>query len=248
MADLWLLCTGAAAISLAAFLAGVVGFAYGLVALPLLLASGVGLGDVVVVNLAVGLVTRTVVVARRRRDVSRRRVILLVLGSLPGVGVGLLARDHVAARSIQLAAGVLSLVAIAAIVYRARHRPTATARPRTTVAAGVLGGFLGATTSLNGVPPAVLLTGDGASARSMVADLAVYFVVGNLLTLGALVESGHAPSTWVWGALGVWLPLAVLANYVGTELGPRLPHGLFRRITVAVIVVSAVASIVEALR
>ncbi|MFP5335979.1 MAG: hypothetical protein ACLGIV_11785, partial [Actinomycetes bacterium] len=55
-----------------------------------------------------------------------------------------------------------------------------------TFSVGAIGGFLGTTTSLNGVAPALLLTGSRATARTLVADLAAFFVVGNILTLAAL--------------------------------------------------------------
>lgn len=247
MVDPWILVLGGATILLATFLAGVVGFAYGLVALPLLLVIGVSLNDVVVINLAVGLVTRLTVVTRRHRDINRFRAGLLVLGSLPGVGLGLEIRHLVDTGLVQMAAALLTLIAVAVMVGGASSQaPSRSAGPPVTLAAGLLGGFLGATTSLNGVPPALLLTGDRASARSMVADLAAYFVIGNTVTLAALTESGHPPSNWVWPALACWIPVGLLGNLSGIALGPRLPYRLFRRLTISVIVVSALVSAAQA--
>ena len=248
MIDLYVLVLGGAAVLLATFLAGVVGFAYGLVALPLLLIVGVPLGDVVVINLVVGLVTRISVVARRHSDVNWTRAGLLVLGSLPGVLLGILTRDLVDSDIVQLAAGLVTLLAVAAIVRGAGRVRTSRTRPRLILAAGSFGGFLGVTTSLNGIPPALLLTGDRATARSMVADLAVYFVVGNALTLVALSQSGQASSPWVWSALAIWVPIGLGGNLLGVALGPRLPYALFRRLTIGVIVASGVVSTVQAIR
>jgi uncharacterized membrane protein YfcA len=120
--------------------------------------------------------------------------------------------------------------------------------PRLVLTAGGLGGFLGVTTSLNGVPPALLLTGDRATARNMVADLAVYFVLGNMLTLLILSQTGQAPSGWVWPALLLWVPVGLAGNLLGVALGPRMPYVLFRRLTFAVIIASGLASSVQALR
>jgi uncharacterized membrane protein YfcA len=76
----------------ATFLAGVVGFAYGLVALPLLLLLvGVPIGDVVVINLVIGLASRLSVVARRYSDVNWGRARLLLGGTLPGIFLGIFA-------------------------------------------------------------------------------------------------------------------------------------------------------------
>lgn len=241
------LALGALAVLAATFLGGVVGFAYGLVALPLLLLIGVSLADVVVINLVIGLASRLSVVARRRADVSWGRAVRLVLGCVPGVLLGVLARDHLDADVIQLAAGAVTLVAVYLIARGGTPRQPRESTPHLVVIAGGLGGFLGATTSLNGVPPALLLTGDRASARSMVADLAVYFVVGNVLTLVILAQAGQTASNGAWMALAFWVPVGLAGNLLGVALGPRLPYALFRRLTIAAIVASGVASSAQAI-
>lgn len=248
MVDPTVLLLGGLVVFMATFLAGVVGFAYGLVALPLLLLVGVPLGDVVVINLVVGLASRLSVVARRHADVNWGRARLLLAGSLPGILLGVVTRDRLDTDVIQLAAGIVTLVAVAAIAGGGNHHRSRESSAPLVLVAGGMGGLLGVTTSLNGVPPALLLTGDRATARNMVADLAVYFVLGNLLTLLALSQSGQAPSGWVWSALLLWVPIGLVGNLLGVGLGPRMPYALFRRLTIGVIVASGVASSVQALR
>jgi uncharacterized protein len=246
--DPTLLVLGALVVLSATFLAGVVGFAYGLVALPLLLLVGVPLGDVVVINLVIGLASRLSVVARRHADVNWGRARLLLLGCVPGVLLGVLTRDLLDTEVIQLSAGVVTLAAVYFIARGGSRNQTRESAPPMAVVAGGLGGFLGVTTSLNGVPPALLLTGDRAAARHMVADLAVYFVLGNLLTLLILSQSGQAPSSWVWSAMVLWVPIGLAGNLLGVALGPRMPYALFRQLTITVIVASGVGSSVQAIR
>ncbi|WP_426244691.1 TSUP family transporter [Nocardioides sp. LHG3406-4] len=246
MVDPTVLLLGTLVVFAATFLAGIVGFAYGLVALPLLLLVGVPLGDVVVINMVVALASRLSVVARRHADVNWGRARLLLVGSVPGILLGIVTRSHVDTDVIQLAAGIVTLAAVAAIAAGGRRPRSRESSPALVVVAGGLGGLLGVTTSLNGVPPALLLTGDRTSARTMVADLAVYFVLGNLLTLLTLSQSGQAPSDWVWSALLLWVPIGLLGSFLGVGLGPRMPYTLFRRLTLGVIVASGVASSVQA--
>jgi uncharacterized membrane protein YfcA len=241
---------GGAVIWLAAFLGGVVGFAYGLVALPLLLLLDVPLSDVIVINLMVGLITRVVVLVRRYGDIDRKRAALLIAGSPPGILLGTALQNMVDLRTVRVGAGFLTLVAVGALVQSQRRMPVGREMKNrwvTILAAGGLGGFLGSTTSLNGVPPALLLTGARVGARSLVADLAAYFVVGNLLTLGVLLVGSHSPSRHVWLLLAAWIPAGLLGNLAGIALGPRLPQMLFRRLTLSVVFVSGALSIVQAL-
>ena len=83
----------------------------------------------------------------------------------------------------------------------------------------------------------------------MVADLAVYFVLGNILTLLILSQSGQAPSGWVWSAMVLWVPIGLAGNLLGVALGPRMPYALFRQLTITVIVASrGFGSSVQAIR
>lgn len=248
MPDPTVLVLGTLVVLSATFLAGVVGFAYGLVALPLLLLVGVPLADVVVINLVIGLASRLSVVARRHPDVNWRRTRRLLLGCVPGVLLGLVTGDRLDADVIQLAAGVVTLIAVYFIARGGSAAQPRESTPPVVLVAGGLGGFLGVTTSLNGVPPALLLTGDRATARNMVADLAVYFVIGNILTLLIIGQSGQAPSAWVWSALVLWVPVGLVGNLLGVALGPRMPYALFRQLTLTVIVVSGFASALQAIR
>ena len=247
MIDLWMLVSVGIGLLGATFLAGVVGFAGALVALPLLLVLGLPLPHIVVINLTVGLTTRSLVVARRHADIDMIRSSLLVLGSLPGICLGLLVREHVPAQYVRLSAALLTLAAATALAVRRSSGSPSRPRRQSVLAAGASGGFLGVTTSLNGVPPALLLTRDSASARSMVADLAAYFAIGNSLTLGAIVLFGQGPPPEVWWALLLWLPIGLVGQSLGMKAGPKLPYRRFRQITIAVIMASGTASALQAL-
>lgn len=242
-----MLALGSLAVLLATFLAGVVGFAYGLIALPLLLVIGVPLPIVILVNLLIGLVTRLGVVVRLRRRINMGRTALLVGGSVPGIAVGLLVRSAVSTRVIELAAGVLTIVAVVVLSRLSPSDERSSTSRVVTLGAGGLGGMLGVTTSLNGVPPALLLFRERASANTVVADLGAYFVAGNALTIALLMLSrGAARLDAAWPLLALWLPVGVLGQALGVALGGRMPHRAFRMILLVVAVASGIASVLRA--
>lgn len=238
---------GSLAVLVAAFLGGVVGFAYGLVALPVLLVIGVPLPEVIVVNLVIGLVTRIGVVARLRRRIDVGLTALLVAGSLPGMGFGLLVQDAVSSRVIQLVSGVLAIGAAIAFFSLSPRQDPGPRGQAAVLGAGGLGGLLGVTTSLNGVPPALFLLRHRVPAASMVADLGAYFVIGNALTLAALGLGGDLGIDRAWPLLLAWVPAGVVGQSLGLALGQRVPQAVFGRLVLAVVLVSGLVSIVEAL-
>jgi uncharacterized protein len=218
----------------AAFLGGVTGFGYSLVATPLLLLLGFPLPFVVTVNLALAFVTRIAVTYRFRSYLNRRRVAGLIAGSVPGLWLGVEVLKAVPEETIKLCAGVI-VMAAALLLWRAESAPPPRDVPGAPVAAGLAGGFLGSSTSLNGVAPVLLLARDRAAPRSFMADLALYFVVSNAVGLLILLAEGALDADAFSPAFLVWLPGSLLGNLAGTMVGPRLPETGFRRATLAIV-------------
>jgi uncharacterized protein len=231
------LALGALSVAVAAFLGGVTGFGYSLVATPLLLLAGFPLPFVVTANLAVAFVTRISVAYRFRRSMSPRRVALLVGGSVPGLWLGVTVLRAADPTTIKVAVGIVAMIA-AVLLARSVTAPPPRAVPGAPVVAGFFGGLLGAATSLNGVAPVLLLARDKASPRSFLADLAMYFVASNAIGLLVLTIQGAIRSDALTGAFLLWLPGSLIGNWLGTTLGPRLPELGFRRLTLAVVFVA----------
>lgn len=211
---------------LTATLGGITGFGASLLSTPTLLLLGLPLRTIVIVNLSVVLITRGVTAVRLREHLSLRRPALLVLGSVPGLYCGTLLLSWVDATFLKRFAGITIILAVL-IQIQSMRRPAPAQIPGAPVVAGWLGGVLGATTSLNGIPPAILLARDRSAPRNFQADLAVYFACSNAIALLVLAARGvFVPHALAPTAL-VWLPGALLGNTIGTTFGGRLPNRLF---------------------
>ena len=231
---------GGAIAAASALLAGTSGFGFALVATPLLLLSGFSLPFVVTVNLLIAVATRASVAWRLRHAIDRRRVLVLVCGAVPGLWVGSRTLGAVDEHALKLCAGLLIAAAAVALATANRYPPGPDV-PGLGAAAGFLGGLLGTTTSLIGVPPALLLAWRRRATASFFADLSVYFVATatiGLVVLGADGRlDGDGARAFVW-----WLPGVLVANVVGTTLGLRLPAAAFQRLTLAVAFVAGIVT------
>lgn len=228
----------------AALLAGTSGFGFALLATPALLLCGFSLPFVVTVNLLIALATRVSVAWRLRDAISRRRVVLLVGAAVPGLWVGSRTLGALDEHALKLAVGAVIAVAAVALAVADRQPP----RPRIrglTVVAGFLGGLLGTTTSLLGVPPALLLARRRLATVSFFADMSVYFIATAAIGLAVLAAdgqfSGDAARAFVW-----WLPGVLVANAIGTTLGLRLPPTGFRRLTLGLAFAAGIVTAVTA--
>ena len=239
------LIAGGLVVFAASFLGGVTGFGYSLVATPLLLLLGHSLPFVVTVNLALACITRISVAYRFREDANPRRAAGLIAGCVPGLWIGVVVLTTVDESAIKLAAGIVVMVA-AVLLYRAVSAPPPRPLRGAPFVAGLFGGFLGTATSLNGVAPVLLLAREKAAPRSVMADLALYFVASTAIGLVILAVQGAIEEDALYPAFLLWLPGSLLGNWVGTAIGPRLPELAFRRITLAVVFVAGAMTVVTA--
>jgi uncharacterized membrane protein YfcA len=231
---------GGVVVAAAALLSGTSGFGFALVATPMLLLSGFSLPFVVTANLLVTVATRVSVALRLRRAVSRRRAAILVGSAIPGLWIGAALLRAVDEHTLRLVAGLAVAAAAAGLAWADRHPPRREGRGAA-VAAGSLGGVLATTTSLVGIPPALLLARQRVPTATFFADLSVYLVAtaaAGLAVLGAHGEvDGDAARAFVW-----WLPGVLVANAIGTAAGLRAHPAAIRRLTLGVAFVAGVVS------
>jgi uncharacterized membrane protein YfcA len=228
----------------AALLAGASGFGFALVATPALLLSGYSLPFVVTANLLIVLATRLSVAWRLRHGIHRRRIALIVGGAVPGLWVGSQLLGAIDEHALKLTAGIVIALAAAALAW-ADRRPPPTPVRGATVVAGFLGGLLGTTTSLAGVPPALMLARHRLPTAAFFADLSVYFVVTAAIGLTLLTAAGEfdesAARAFIW-----WLPGVLVANAIGTSIGLRVPALALRPLTLMLAFAAGIATALSA--
>jgi uncharacterized membrane protein YfcA len=232
----------ASALALASVVGGATGFAASLLSTPFLLLVGLDVPSVVVVNLSATLVSRLEVLWRRRRAIDRRRVGLLLAGSAPGAVAGAFTVGYLDPHVLKIAAGVVvAVLGVVLLLRRPRDGPTPGTASYTT--AGVVGGFLSTSISLNGPPVAVVLNRARLSPDSFIADFAGYFVLTNTISLAVLGIHGRIPTALLWPALPVLLVAALIGNRTGAQLTDRIPQRAFRTTVDVLVVLTGIATV-----
>lgn len=229
----------------AALLGGISGFGFALVSMPFLLVLGFPLALLVPLNLSIALLTRIAVAYHLREHIRYQRVLIMAGASVPGIGLGLVTLGLIASSTIKLVTGVVVIIATA-LIWRASRRPPARLVPGAPALAGALGGFLGATTSLNGIPAVLLLAREQTAPRRFQGELALFFVLTNTATLILLATQGRLPGVSVLPLGLLWLSVALVANHLGTQLGGKLPAARFRYLAMSLAFLAGVMTILTA--
>ena len=241
------LVVGAVGAFLACAVGGLVGFASSLLLLPVLLFLGVPLWEAVGLNLTLAVLTRLPSLIALRASVNLRRTGLMVLGSVPGIALGLGIGGLVPVAGLEVAAGVLVLASGAFLALApAPSEAYAAVRHRSVLLAGGCAGVLGVTTSLNGVPPAVLLARTGEQVRTRLADLSAFFIVGNCLTMAAIAMTRDLPLLQGSVTTTTWIAAGIAGNAVGVWGAGRIGEGAFSRLTIWLVLASGCGSLVSA--
>jgi uncharacterized membrane protein YfcA len=215
----------------AATVQGTVGFGFAMLSVPLLALMDSRLAPVPQLFLSLPLCLW--VAWRERRALKIAEVSWILVGRLPGAGLGVVLLTTLSSRWLD---GMIAAVVILAVVIIASGREVARTRS-TKFGAGVVSGTFAMVASIGG-PPLALLYGKS-KGETLRANLAAVFVFGQFVTVGARLVAKAIDTTDV--IVAAWLlPAVFLAAYVSGPLSSRVEGPALRR---AVILISSLAGI-----
>lgn len=177
---------------------------------------------------------------RDHDGVDWRGLAWVVPGRLPGIALGVVAVAAFSDDALGVAVGVMVLLATA-LTWRSVRIPVT--RP-TLLGAGLVSGFTGTTTSVGGPPVAILYQHrPPAQIRS---TLAVYFVLGGVLSLTGLGLGGQLSATSALVAVTL-LPALAVGTVLGRVLRDRLAPERVRPLVLVACAASATTVLVVSL-
>ena len=165
-----------------AWVQGAVGFGSNLLAAPVLVLIDPAFvpGPVTIASLVLN-----VAVIGRERGAYDRGIGIALAGLVPGTVAAAAVLEVVSTRGLSLAVAGIVLAAVALISSGLDLRPA----PPTLLAAGVGSGFMGTVSGIGGPP--IALVYQRASGPMMRSTLSRFFLVGGLITVGALLAVGR---------------------------------------------------------
>ena len=224
----------AAAVFAGAALNALAGFGFALVTVPLM-ALVVGPKDAVVLSAIVGLVSNWGVLVRSRADVDRPVATRILVGSFVGMPLGVLVLTRIAEDPLKILIAVAVLISAAVL---ATGRTLSDPRPRTDVAAGFASGLFNTSIGISGPPVVMLLAGRDMAKAPFRATSVTVFGIAGVVALVLFAVSGRFDRT-VLVAAAVALPATPLGWFAGDRIHRRVDEEPFRRLVLALMVVTA---------
>jgi uncharacterized protein len=220
----------ACVVAFAACVQASVGFAYALLAAPMLALISPSLvpGPVLVSSL----VLSTLTALREHASIDRQGVATALIGRLPGAAVAGLALKLLPRASYELIFGGIVLGAVLLSLWGKHVRPSTPAL----LVAGFASGVMGTLTAVGGPP--IALVYQNASGPALRATLNAYFALGSVVSLGVLAYAGHFDLDQALAGLAM-LPAVGVGFLCSAYTRKALDRGGAR---VAVLALSAVCS------
>ena len=228
----------ALAVTVGAAIQGAIGFGFALVAVPVL--ALVEPGSVPVAVLVLSLPMTVGMALRERRSADRSGFRWLIVGRVVGTAIGVWILASVSPDGLSVVVGVALLAAVAGSLRGIEVAPT----PLVNLTAGAVSGAMGTTSGIGGPALAVLYQRrPGPELRS---TLAAVFVVGSLISLGALLAAGEVRMAEVLLALQL-LPALLVGLVLGSAATRRIDGPWLRPGVLAFAAVAGVAILVRGL-
>lgn len=239
-----LLLTGGVVTFFAATVAGLAGFGYGLVSVPLLMLVLPPRIVVPAVTTHIFL-TALLILLDVIKEVDLRRIWPLMATGLIGMPLGVYALLVLSEGALKTVVGVVivffALVLLLGINLEIKNEKLALAP------VGIASGVLASGIAMAGPPVILFFSNQGMLKHVFRANLAAYFVFLNAITIPAHAATGLFTGEVVRYAL-LFLPTLAAGMVLGIFLSRKVPEEYFKRVVLVIVLCTGLLSITSGLR
>jgi uncharacterized membrane protein YfcA len=232
------------AVLLASFVAGLTGFGFAIVAVPILMLL---MPPKVVVPLVqlLSAMLQIAVLVEARKWVDLQRMWPLLLAGIAGVPLGTYLLLILDPQTLRVLVG--AVVVVSALTLLAGWRWSVRNEKLASVPVGLAGGALGGSTGIPGPPVILFFANQEMAKHTFRANPVLYFTCIGLVAVVSLLVGGLVTKEVLvrWAGL---LPAVALGMWAGVWLARRTNQTRFQQITLGVLILTGVAAIASGLK
>lgn len=242
--DYFTIIAAAGGIFTASLFSTVSGFGFALVAMPFL-TQIMPVKEAIIFIILMNLLLRLINMYQVRKQFDWQTVALTTAGSLIGMYPGSQVLRLLGAAQLEIFLGLVLLVA--AILLSLQCTVKITNRTAGRLGAGMIAGFFGASTSVNGPPLALYFLNEKTDKNLMRANLIWFFGLSGIMTIVTNYMAGNVHDV-NWVLLLIATPAMFVGILAGERLFYRVNQELFRKLALLVVLIGAMIMFVSGWR
>lgn len=207
---------------LAAILQTSTGFGFSIMATPFLLLLFEA-KEAIQINILLSLVISVALISKIRKDVNTKVLKRFILGSMPGLALGIIIFLTVNAKQLKVGIGVAILLLTILLISKIRLRST----NRRDLIVGGLSGALTTGIGMPGPPLLLYFSGTDTGKGTLRATTLMFYLY--IYSVSLLIQVIFAGTTkLVWTSSSMALPLIFIGLYIGQRLFHWMPKKVFQ--------------------
>ena len=234
---------GIGIVTIASFFQGLTSFGFALIAMPIL-AKIIPIQETVPIVVTLSLFTNVLILRDAFRFVDLRKIWPLIVASFVAAPLGTYSLLFANAEALKLGTGIL-IISISVLLLTGLRFPIKKNRLAFALT-GALSGFLNGSISLSGPPVALFLSNQGVDRNVFRANITAYALLLNVLTISTYAFTGLMSKNVMLSTLW-FLPGLLIGTAIGIKVVKKLDEQLFRKIALALIIVSGCWTVASAI-
>ncbi|MDP8240479.1 MAG: sulfite exporter TauE/SafE family protein [Candidatus Hatepunaea meridiana] len=220
---------------------GLLGFGFGLVAIPILI---IILPPVVVVPTVMLITTllAIVILCEARKSLELKRILPLMAAGVAGLPLGAYILKNMDVNYLKVFIGLVIIVFSFALLLGYKRKVKNEKLGFAPI--GFLSGLLNTSTGLSGPPVILFFSNQGIGKESFRANMVAYFTVLNIVAVPIYILNDLINPTVIRYSFIFVLPMMIGA-ILGIKLAHRINENLFRRIALVIVSIGGLVTIIS---
>ncbi|WP_416176164.1 sulfite exporter TauE/SafE family protein [Clostridium sp.] len=240
--DIYVIILSILIIFFASCVQGAVGFAYALIAVPLL--SFILPMKIIVPIIVISSFINNIIVAYSTRDfIDIGRIWLMILFGVLGIPLGVYALTTINPELLKLIVGILILINSILMI---KGHTVKFKRVKLAYRVGFISGVLNGSVSISGPPIALFLNNEGYGKDEFRASFALYGIIANTLTIITFGFDGLL-SKDMFSVLAINIVPLLLGSFLGLFISNKISNEYFKKIVLFLLVIISIVTIIDSL-
>ena len=228
-------------ILLSATIQGVAGFGFALISVPIMSAF-FPITTVVPVIVFYSLISNFTVIFRTIKFTNFKKIYPMIISGILGIPIGTTILKTFNQNNVKIAIGLIIL--FTSFVMLKGFRINFKKEKISYIVTGLISGILNGSLSMSGPPIVLFLSNEGYNINEFRANLALYSIVTNILTIFTYIISGLISQNIIKTSLVGIIPL-IIGSYFGIFIAEKIENNHFKKLILILLIITGGITILK---